>query len=80
MGYFFAEQGRTRIFARGELEVRRGLKPADNAAQQDKAKNNHLVIETNGFPAQDGQLAGDSPPVISEIGRFSDDTVTGNSK
>ena|GEM_PF-3464457 len=40
----------------------------------------NLVIGMNGFPAQDGQLAGDSTPVISEFGRFSDDTVTGNSK
>jgi len=41
---FFDEQGRTRVFARGVLEVRRGQKPAENAAHR---KNSHLWMETN---------------------------------
>jgi len=34
----------TRVFARGVLEVRRGRKPAENAAHR---KNSHLWMETN---------------------------------
>jgi len=41
---FFDEQGRTRVFARGVLEVRRGRKPSENAAHR---KNSHLWMETN---------------------------------
>lgn len=77
MRSFFAEQGRTRILARGVLEVRRGLKCAENAAQR---KNNHLVIGTNGFPSEKCQLAGHPAPIISEFASFSDDTMTGNHK
>jgi len=43
---FFDEQGRTRVFARGVLEVRRGRKPAENAAHR---KNSHLWMETSWF-------------------------------
>ena len=39
MRYFFDEQGRTRVSARGVLKVRRGLKPAENTAHRE---NNHL--------------------------------------
>ena len=34
----------TRVFVRGILKVRRGRKPAENAAQR---KNSHLWMETN---------------------------------
>jgi len=44
MRYFFDEQGRTRVFAQGVLSVRRGRKPAENAAHQ---KNSHLWMETS---------------------------------
>ena len=42
MRYFFDEQGRTRVSARGVLEVRRGLKPAENNAHRE---NNHLKVK-----------------------------------
>ena len=41
---FSDEQGRTRVFARGVLEVRRGRKPAENAAHRE---NSHLWMGTN---------------------------------
>jgi hypothetical protein len=66
-----------RILARGVLKVRRGLKPAENAAHQ---KNSHLVIGINGFPAKHRQLASDPSPIISEFASFSNDTMTGNNK
>ena len=46
MRNLFDEQGRTRVFARGVLEVRRGRKPAENAANRE---NSHLWVETNEY-------------------------------
>ena len=43
MSNFFDEQGRTRVLARGVLLVRRGLKPAENAAHR---KKGHFPMET----------------------------------
>ena len=40
---FFDGQGRTKVFGRGVLPVRRGLKPAENAAHREKG---HLGFET----------------------------------
>ena len=47
MRNFFDEQGRTRVLARGVLRVRRGLKPAENAAQRKKSHlGAQLMFET----------------------------------
>ncbi len=42
MRIFIDEQGRTRVFVRGVLAVRRGQKPAENAAHREKG---HLWIK-----------------------------------
>jgi len=42
MRYFFAEQGRTRVFAEAYKTVRRRRKPAENDAQR---KNSHFWMK-----------------------------------